>query len=75
MTANSLSVLQLLRSEPLSRQIPPPIALIPRSPADTVPRASPSAKTDLTMDSLPPHMRPERSFQGFGPSARKVVAG
>ena len=36
------------------------------SPADTVPRAcKPPAKPDLTMDAIPPHMRPERSFQGF----------
>src|ERR1700727_3844347 len=37
------------------------------SPADTVPRPYPSPSADdLTyMDALPPHMRPERSFQGF----------
>jgi len=40
--------------------------LIIGSPADTVPRAcKPPAKPDLTMDAIPPHMRPERSFQGF----------
>ena len=44
----------------------PRIALIPRLPADTVPRAkSPLARPILTMDDLPAHMRPERSFQGF----------
>ena len=45
--------------------IPPSIALIPILPADTVPRAPNQRRPDLTMDSLPPHMRPERSFQGF----------
>ena len=38
-----------------------------RSPADTVPRALTTLqrRPDPTMDSLPPHMRPERSFQGL----------
>ena len=45
---------------------PYPIALIPRSPADTVPRAGhPKTVSNQTMDAIPPHMRPERSFQGL----------
>src|SRR5438270_750547 len=40
------------------------IALIPLSTADTVPRPYPR-EPKSTMDSLPPHMRPERSFQGL----------
>src|ERR1700745_1539239 len=42
------------------------VALIPGVPVDTVPRSFNRLQQTLpTMDSLPPHMRPERSFQVF----------